>query len=43
MTENLIFLGSGASVPFGRPTMQGLVNSFEIQLEQEVANNSVRS
>jgi hypothetical protein len=41
MTENLIFLGSGASVPFGLPTMQGLVNSFEIQLEQEATNNSV--
>jgi hypothetical protein len=28
----LIFLGSGSSVPFGLPTMRGLVKSFEKEL-----------
>jgi hypothetical protein len=34
MTENLIFLGSGASAPFGLPTMKELVKSFEIHLQK---------
>jgi hypothetical protein len=34
MTENLIFLGSGVSVPFRLPTMRGLVDSFEKHLEK---------
>jgi SIR2-like domain len=42
MTENLIFLGSGASVPFGLPTMRGLVDYFENHLERKAKNGSAK-
>jgi hypothetical protein len=41
LANTLIFLGSGASVPFGVPTMRGLVESFEIILEEESEPNSI--
>ena len=34
MANTLVFLGSGASAPFGIPTMKGLVNTFERQLRE---------
>jgi hypothetical protein len=40
MTENLILLGSGASMQFGFPTIRGLVDSFEKHLEKLGRNDS---
>ena len=38
MTISLIFLGAGASRPFGIPTMQELVNEFEKELDKTSEN-----
>jgi hypothetical protein len=40
LANTLVFLGSGASTPFGIPTMKGLVNSFEKQLQERSEPNS---
>lgn len=40
MANTLLFLGSGASAPFGIPTTKGLVNSFEKQRREESDVNS---
>ena len=40
MTETLLFLGSGSSVPFGLPTMRGLVKTFEVNLEKNAEKES---
>jgi hypothetical protein len=42
MTENLVFLGSGASVPFGLPTMREMVEYFESYLEKNAPNGSAQ-
>lgn len=43
MAETLIFLGSGASVPFKLPTMMALAESFESYLKRQVEDNLSRT
>lgn len=38
MADTLFFLGAGASAPFGIPTMQGMVDSFEEELRAQTSN-----
>ena len=34
MAQSLVFLGAGASQPFGIPTMQQLVSEFEEEIKK---------
>jgi hypothetical protein len=42
MKDALIFLGSGASVPFGLPTMKHFVFDFEKYLQQNDSSDGMK-
>ncbi len=39
MEDCIVFMGAGASVPFGVPTMTEMVNKFEEDLEKKCSAN----